>query len=43
MHIGRLSDFADRLLAEDPDLPVVRGDMTDSWIHGPTSDPQESG
>ncbi len=39
VRIGRLSDFADRLLAEKPDLPVVRGDMPDSWIHGPMSDP----
>ena len=40
MRVGRLSDFADAVLAEKPDLPVVRGDMTDSWIHGPMSDPQ---
>jgi len=37
--VGRLSDFADALLAEKPDLPVVRGDMADTWIHGPLSDP----
>ncbi len=39
VRIGRLSDFADALLAEQPDLPVVRGDMPDTWIHGPMSDP----
>ena len=39
VRIGRLSDFADSLLAEKPDLPVVRGDMPDTWIHGPMSDP----
>lgn len=39
VRIGRLSDFADALLAEEPDLPVVRGDMPDTWIHGPMSDP----
>jgi hypothetical protein len=39
VRIGRLSDFADRLLAEKPELPVVRGDMSDTWIHGPMSDP----
>jgi hypothetical protein len=38
--IGRLSDFADAILAENPDLPVVRGDMPDTWIHGPISDPR---
>lgn len=37
--IGRMSDFADALLAEKPDLPVVRGDMPDTWIHGPVSAP----
>jgi hypothetical protein len=39
VRIGRLSDFTDRLLAEKPDLPVIRGDMPDTWIHGPTADP----
>lgn len=39
VRVGRLSDFADAVLAEKPDLPVVRGDMPDSWIHGPLSDP----
>ena len=39
VRIGRLSDFADRLLAEKPDLPVIRGDMPDTWIHGPMADP----
>lgn len=37
--IGRLSDFSDALLAENPDLPVVRGDLSDVWIHGPMSGP----
>jgi alpha-mannosidase len=40
LQIGRLSDFADAILAEEPTLPVVRGDMPDSWIHGPMCDPQ---
>jgi len=40
VRIGRLSDFADALLAEQPDLPVVRGDMPDTWIHGPMADPR---
>ena len=39
VRIGRLSDFADALLAEKPDLPVVRGDAPDTWIHGLMSDP----
>lgn len=40
VRIGRLSDFSDAILAEQPALPVVRGDMPDTWIHGPMSDPQ---
>ncbi len=40
VQIGQLSDFSDRLIAEKPDLPVVRGDMPDTWIHGPMCDPR---
>lgn len=39
VHIGRLSDFADAILSERPELPIVRADMPDTWIHGPMSDP----
>lgn len=39
VRIGRLSDFADAILAEEAELPVIRGDAPDSWIHGPMSDP----
>ncbi len=39
VRIGRLSDFSDAILAEKPELPVVRADMPDSWIHGPLCDP----
>ena len=37
--MGRLEDFADALLAERPDLPVVKGDAPDPWIHGIMCDP----
>ncbi len=40
VRIGRLSDFADGIIAEKADIPVVRGDMPDTWIHGPMCDPQ---
>ena len=40
IRIGRLSDFSDAILDEKPDLPVVRGDMPDTWIHGPIADPR---
>jgi len=39
VRIGRLSDFGDAILAEKPDLAVVRADSPDTWIHGPMSDP----
>lgn len=37
--IGGLDDFADALLAEKPQLPIVHADMPDTWIHGPMSSP----
>ena len=37
--IGKLSDFSDVLLASKVDIPVVRGDMPDSWVHGPMCSP----
>ena len=40
VRIGRLEDFADAILDEKPDLPVVRSDMPDTWIHGVMSLPQ---
>ncbi|MCI0499875.1 MAG: hypothetical protein L0Y36_09385, partial [Planctomycetales bacterium] len=39
VRIGRLSDFGDAIISEKPQLPIVRGDMPDTWIHGPMSDP----
>lgn len=40
--IGRLSDFYDLLMKEKPNLPVVNGDMPDTWIHGYMSMPRET-
>ncbi len=40
VRIGRLSDFADGIVAEKAAVPVLRGDMPDTWIHGPMCDPQ---
>jgi hypothetical protein len=37
--VGRMEDFADSLLAEKPELPVVRSNVSDSWIHGLASSP----
>jgi len=41
LRIGRISDFYDALMKENPDLPVVSGDMPDTWIHGYMSMPRE--
>lgn len=38
---GSMADFYNALMAENPDLPVVRGDMPDTWIHGYMSMPRE--
>jgi hypothetical protein len=42
VRFGRLSDFADAVLKENPPLPVVRADMPDTWIHGIGSMPVET-
>ena len=42
VHFGDLDDFARGVLAEKPELPVVRADMPDTWIHGWLSMPIES-
>ena len=42
VRMGRLSDFADAILAERAEIPVVRADMPDTWIHGLMSMPTET-
>jgi len=42
IHFGTLDDFANAVLAEKPDLPTVKGDCPDTWIHGLQSNPQET-
>ncbi len=37
--IGRLSDFYDVMQADKTPIPIIRGDMPDTWIHGPMCDP----
>lgn len=41
IRIGQLEDFYDALMREHPELPVIRGDMPDTWIHGYMSMPKE--
>ena len=42
VHFGTLDDFAKAVLAEKPELEVVRADMPDTWIHGFLSMPIET-
>nr|WP_199078452.1 hypothetical protein [Pedobacter sp. ASV19] len=42
VHLGTLDDFAKATLAEKPNLPTVKGDTPDSWIHGLLSNPVEA-
>ncbi|UKJ07962.1 glycoside hydrolase family 38 C-terminal domain-containing protein [Solitalea lacus] len=37
--VGTMDEFANALLATHPDLPVVKGDMPDTWVHGSMCDP----
>jgi len=39
VRMGTMDDFVDALLKENPVLPVVRGEMPDTWIHGIMCDP----
>lgn len=38
---GSMADFYRSIMAENPQLPVIRGDMPDTWIHGYMSMPRE--
>lgn len=37
--MGTLDDIADAILAEKPELAVIRAETPDTWIHGCMSDP----
>lgn len=39
VRIGKLSDFSDIILKSNVDIPVIKGDMPDSWVHGPMCSP----
>lgn len=45
IQIGKMSDFYDAMMADPdaekflPEIPVVRADMPDTWIHGPMCNP----
>jgi hypothetical protein len=39
IRVGRLEDLADAILLTHPDLPVIKAEAPDTWIHGCMSDP----
>jgi alpha-mannosidase len=39
VHMGTMDDFVDAILKDNPELPVVKGEMPDTWIHGIMCDP----
>ena len=41
LRIGKMADFYNTIIQEKPELPVVKGDMPDTWIHGYMSMPRE--
>jgi hypothetical protein len=42
LHFSDLDEYAKALLLENPEVPIIRGDMVDPWIHGVMAMPQES-
>jgi len=39
IRMGRMQDFADAIIESGADLPVVKKEAPDTWIHGVMSDP----
>lgn len=39
IRMGRMEDFADAIIKSGVELPVVKAEMPDTWIHGCMSDP----
>ena len=39
IRVGCLEDFANAILPTHPDLPVIKAEAPDTWIHGCMSDP----
>lgn len=42
LHFASMEEFAKAVLAENPKLPVIKGDMVDPWIHGIMAMPVET-
>lgn len=40
VHMGTMDDFYEAIMKDNPDIPVVRSAMPDTWIHGVMCDPE---
>lgn len=40
IRMGTMDDFLTAILTDNPELPVVSGEMPDTWIHGVMCDPK---
>ncbi len=40
VRMGTMDDFYEAIVKENPELPVVKADMPDTWIHGIMCDPR---
>lgn len=40
VRMGTMDDFANAILKENPKLPIVKGEMPDTWIQGIMCDPE---
>ncbi|MGN1264225.1 MAG: hypothetical protein ACI4UL_00230 [Muribaculaceae bacterium] len=40
VHMGTMDDFYDALMRTNPDIPVVKAEMPDTWVHGAMCDPR---
>lgn len=39
VRMGTMDDFVDAMLKANPEIPVVKGEMPDTWVHGIMCDP----
>ena len=42
IRMGTMDDFYNAIIKENPEIPVVRGEMPDTWVHGVMCDPEGS-
>lgn len=40
IRMGKMEDFADAILSSDDEIPVIKKEAPDTWIHGVMSDPR---